>query len=278
MNNLRFQAWVGRAVSRIILPDDRSAVSRELMDHLEDSYEAGLGQGLSPAEAEARAIQAMGDAEAVALQPGQIHRPCWGLFRQHTRRVLVVLLCLLPLFLCGRVLVGYFFHGGYKEPVYYRYDPYQDTRVYDGAGTVERTMLFQPDAKASSDGYTFTLTDAALWHASYIDHTGQRQEEDYFHFRVRCTNPLPWANFDDTLRWFWAVDDLGNYYYAAYELGAADAPGIEVSVFHTGPLTYLYDMRLTDFVSQEAQWIELHYDRAGRDLTLRIDLTGGVSG
>lgn len=275
MKHLKFQAWVGRAVARIILPDDRSAVSRELMDHLEDRYDDGIAQGLSPTEAEAQAIQAMGNPEEIALQLGQIHRPFWGILRQHTRRVLLVLLCLLPFFIGGRALYGYFFQGGYSEPFYFRYDAYEDIQVYDGVRTLDRLMLLKPGSVARSDGYTFTLTQAALWHSSYIDNQGQPQEEDLFHCQVRATNPRPWADYDDILRWFWAVDDLGNYYYAAYELGAAAVPGVEVSVYHTGPLTWLYDMRLTNFVSRDAQWIELHYDRAGRDLTLRIDLTGG---
>lgn len=275
MKYLKFQAWVGRAVSRIILPDDRSAVSRELMDHLMDSYDAGVEQGLSPAEAEAQALRAMGDANVLAVQLGQIHRPFWGILRLHTRRVLLVLLCLLPFFIVGRMLYGYFFEGGYSEPFYFRYDAYQDVQVYDGVRTLDRVMLLKPDAVAQSDGYTFALPQAALWHASYIDNQGQPQEEDLFHLQVQATHPLPWAEFDDVLRWFWAVDDMGNRYHAAYETGGTAVPGVEVSVYHTGPLTYLYDMRLTNFISRDAQWIELHYDRAGRDLTLRIDLTGG---
>ena len=34
-------------------------------------------------------------------------------------------------------------------------------------------------------------------------------------------------------------------------------------------------MWLSGYVSQEAQWIELRYQRAGRNLVLRIDLEGG---
>lgn len=42
-------------------------------------------------------------------------------------------------------------------------------------------------------------------------------------------------------------------------------------------MTCIYEMELTDFLSQDAQWIDLHYDRAGRDMVLRIDLTGGAA-
>jgi len=35
------------------------------------------------------------------------------------------------------------------------------------------------------------------------------------------------------------------------------------------------DLWLNNFSSQEAQWIELRYDRDGRDIRLRIDLNGG---
>lgn len=274
MNDLRFQAWVRRAVSRIVLTQDRIRAGRELLDHMEDNYRENLDQGIAPPEAESRTIAAMGDADTVAYQLGAVHRPFWGYFQTYSRRVLAVIACLTLLCFSGRIIAELFFTDGYEQPAYVRYDPYRDTSVYDGVCQLDRTFYSSPGTAVSSDGYTFTLTETALWHSAYTDNAGQPKAEDRLHFRIRVTNPRPWADHEDISRWFWAVDDLGNYYCASYEASTA-APSVQSSVYHTGPLTYLHDLYLTDYASQEAQWIEIHYDRSGRDLVLRIDLTGG---
>lgn len=216
----------------------------------------------------------MGDADTVAQQLGAVHRPFWGYFQIYSRRVLMVIACLTLVCLSARIIAGLFFTDGYEQPAYTRYDPYRDTSAYDGVCQLNRTFYSKPDAAITSDGYTLTLTEAALWHSAYTDSAGQPQEEDRLHFRIQVTNPLPWALHADISRWFWAVDDLGNYYYAPYETGTA-GPSLQSSIYHIGPLTYLHDLYLTDYTSQDARWIEIHYDRAGRDLVLRIDLTGG---
>lgn len=276
MKHLRFQNWVRQAVSRIVLTQDRITAGRELMDHMEDRYQHYLDRGAAPADAECQAIASMGDPEALSHQLGAIHRPFWGLCLQYSRRILSVMLLLTVLCLGGRILAGYLFIGGYAQPVYSRYHPYRDTLISDATGQLHRTFYSQPDASATSDGYTLTLRSAALWHGSYTDTAGQTQTDDYFYFLVEVSNPRPWADYEDILRWFWAEDDLGNHYYAAYESGASGAPAIQGSVYHTAPMTWVHDMYLTDFISGDAQWIDLHYDRAGRDVVLRIDLTGGT--
>lgn len=275
MRNLRFQVWVRQAVSRIVLTQDRIRVGRELMDHMEDRYQNYLDQGTHPREAEALTISTMGNPEALSHQLGVLHRPFWGYCLIYSHRILAVLACLVLFCAGGRLLAEYFFIGGYQQPVYARYDPYRDTSISDHMGQLQRTCYLRPEDTVTSGGYTLNLTEAALWHSTYTDTSGQPQEEDLFHFRIQVTNPLPWAQHGNISRWFWAVDDLGNYYYATYEAGSISVPAVQGSIYHTGPMTYLHDLYLTDFISQDAQWIELHYDRAGRDLVLRMDLTGG---
>ena len=274
MNNLRFQVWIRRAVSRIVLTQDRIRAGRELLDHMEDNYQEHLDRGMEPRDAEAWTLAAMGDADTVARQLGIIHRPFWGYCQKYSHRILVVIACLALVCLCGRIIAGLFFTDGYEQPAYVRYDPYRDSSAHDGVSKLERTFYSQPGDTVTSDGYILTLTEAALWHSAYTDTAGQPREQDRLHFRIRVTNPMPWAEHDDISRRFWAVDDLGNYYCASYE-AAPGIPSVQSSIYHTGPLTYLHDLYLTDYASQDAQWIELHYDRAGRDLVLRIDLTGG---
>ena len=276
MNVLKFEAWVIRAVSKISMVQDQVRVEQELMDHMLDHYEDLLSLGLSPAEAQEETVRAMGDPDTLAETLGLIHRPHWTTLQERSLKVLRFLVFLLPFFLFGRVLGGYFFADGYKQPTYSRYDPYVSVSVMDNAGSGQRLLLVHPEDTAVSDGYFFTVTKAALWHLESVDNEG-RHQLDRLHFQLRVTSALPWAEFDDISRWFYAVDSLGNVYHAAYETGAAKVPAITGSVYHAGPLTYIHDMYLTDYVSQDAQWIDLCYNRAGRDIVLRIDLTGGIA-
>lgn len=43
-----------------------------------------------------------------------------------------------------------------------------------------------------------------------------------------------------------------------------------------GPFSYTMELWLSNFRSEDADWIEIRYDREGRDIVLRIDLTGGA--
>lgn len=276
MVNLRFQKWCREAVSRIVLVPDRITVGQELYDHMEDQYQNHLEQGHTPQEAETATLSSMGDPATLAPQLAAIHRPFWGQVLLVSQWILKVLLPVLALFFAGWLLVHYVLRP-FETPAFNRYNPYVDTFVSDSTGKVSRTLYISPNSSAVTDGYTLTVTDAALWHGVYTGADGQPKEEDYFHFRVAVTNPLPWAEYTDILRWFWAEDSLGNYYYASYENGASAAPSIRGSVYQSGPATCIYEMELTDFVSQDAQWVNLHYDRAGRDIVLCIDLTGGAA-
>lgn len=273
MIRLKFEPWVRRAVSRIILPQDRITAGRELMDHMEDHYQNLVEAELPPEFAAEQTLAAMGDANTVAEELGAIHRPFWGYLQMYSARVLRAVVCLTLVCMGGFLLARYFFLGGYDEPVYYRYDPYGAGRAFDNAGQMERLSYSAPGTSASSDGYLFTVTQTALWQET----SGDGRVTDRFFFRVQVQNLLPWAEQTDILRWFWAEDSLGNRYCAAYEKGGTDVSSVQGSHYHTGPLTWLHDMYLTDYVSEDARWLDLHYHRAGRDVVLRIDLEGGTA-
>lgn len=274
MVNLRFQKWCRDAVSRIVLIPDRITVGQELYDHLEDQYQSHLERGCTPQEAENAAVSSMGDPAKLAPELAAIHRPFWGRVLLVSQRILRVLLPVLALVFAAWLLLHYLLRP-FELPEFKRYNPYTDTAVSDSAGKMTRSFYISPDSSATTDGYTLTVTDAALWHSTYTDINGKPAEDDRFHFRVTVSNPLPWAEYTDILRWFWAEDSLGNYYYSAYESGSSGDPSIRGAVYQSAPITCIYEMELTNFVSQDAQWIDLHYDRAGRNVLLRIDLTGG---
>lgn len=273
MIRIKFEPWVRRAISRILLPQDRIDAERELMNHMEDRYHDLVGDSVAPEQAVRQTIAAMGDADEVAEELGAIHRPFWGRMQMVSARILHVTAVLTLLCLAGFITARLFFVGGYDQAVYYRYDPYGVDYAFDNAGEMHRRQYSAPMVTAWSDGYCFTVSDAAQWQEVGTDGS----VTDRFYFRVQVRNPLPWAEYGDILRWFWAEDSLGNRYSAAYETGSAKVPSVQGSCYHAGPLTWNHDMYLSDFVSADARWIDLHYDRAGRDLVLRIQLEGGTA-
>lgn len=54
-------------------------IIRELTAHLEDKADALMARGFSQEEAEAQAVAAMGDPEAVGKELDQVHPPVWGI-------------------------------------------------------------------------------------------------------------------------------------------------------------------------------------------------------
>ena len=73
-----FVAWVGNACRLIRFTPDRERVKTEMMEHLEDAYEACLDAGLESREAIALVVERMGDADVVAEQLQKVYRPFWG--------------------------------------------------------------------------------------------------------------------------------------------------------------------------------------------------------
>ena len=272
-----FKVWCEKAVSGIRFPPDRGTVYRELMAHLEDHCDALVEQGLERETAEKLALEAMGDAMVIAPQLAAIHRPFWGFFLRVTRVVLVLVACaaLIALFPFlrnhdySRLDRSDIF--GTVEQVSWQYE--------DAASAPYRTKIrlfhAEPNQTVRSDGYTLTLTQAAWWHSEFTDENGLPDEGDYFYFQIEVFNPLPWVDHPEFKNWIWAEDSLGNHYYGFYENGYSREPTVVGNDYHTGPLTYTLDMWLSNFCSQEAEWIDLHYDRSGRNIVFRIDLTGG---
>lgn len=75
---MNMEEWLKEATSKIKYDPDRTAVRRELEDHLQDRQERYAARGLAPEEAEAAAVADMGDAADIAEDLGKLHRPFWG--------------------------------------------------------------------------------------------------------------------------------------------------------------------------------------------------------
>ena len=255
--------WAENAVSRIVFPGDKRKVYEELMAHMEDHRDALMEQGMTERQACEAVEKAMGDPWAVAKDLAAIHRPFWGYFLRATRIIMVLLLIaiLFPLdsFLQERL---------FRNPHFRGWDVY-DTQSY--GGDTNRTLLHMSDQDSyfETDGYTYTVTKAVVFHEEEYDRTT-------FQCRIKEFNPRPWATHAETGRWFWAEDSNGNYYYSDYETAQDEEPrkqAIYAYVTAEGLLTNTYEFWINNF--PVAEWVKLHYTRDGRDEMLFINLTGG---
>jgi len=272
MSKWKLTQWSVHATDQIIYPPDHDAVQQELRDHLEDKFLGYTEQGLSEDEAVERTLSDMGSAKELAPILGQIHRPFWGYACAITGMILKVLLYM-TMFFAIRFLVN-----GYADiaPVeYLHFDPF----VAENApitGTT-RTMVdyWEPESSAFSDGYWFSIEKASQWHFQPDGTDPYLTEHDSLFFHMKVTR-LPWLFPSEVPDWLWAVDSEGNHYYCLHESpNGDDLPNVLGYPHRTGLFTYTYDMWISYLIDPEAEWIDLHYDRSGRNIILRIDLKGG---
>lgn len=271
--NSRFDWWCKTAVDQIRYGPDRKAVYDELHAHLEDRYEAELDRWETPEEAVEATLKAMGSATELAPQLAAVHRPFWGYLLSCTRWMIGFLLVLLAIDLV--VFLGNNRGAETYVPWFYEHPGEELTNYWeDGAGESVRLLDYNPDSEDSSDGFHFDVTRAVMVYSDYYDES----EEDtyYFWFQIEVQSVLLWDQIDEIPHHdFFAVDSLGNTYCTFNEDMYTATPAVSGNLNQNNPFSYTMDMWLTNFHSQEAEWIEIRYDRDGRDIRLRIDLTGG---
>lgn len=244
-----FDEWCAKAVSQIRYRPDRDIVYHELKAHLEDHYDALIGEGFSPEDAKRMALEAMGSAEMIAPQLGEIHRPFLGYLYSITR-FLAIAACGWALFL----LVA--FAGSHIHAVL-------STANYPSLQEEGRGGFYShPNVSDSSDGYRFKITEAAV-----------NAEGDTLYLELQTTY-WPWMQQPEIINWFWATDSKDNYYASRIEAQYADIPKVTDGGGFFSQGFASQNLQITHFDST-AEWVELHYDRDGRDIVLRVTLTGG---
>lgn len=265
----RFERWCEIASSKVRYGPDRKKVSAELQAHMEDRLAELMAEGVERDEAEKSVLRAMGDAGETAVMLGKIHNPFWGYLLVAVRLVLAAVLVLA----LGKLPSYLIMIAPKDSPSQELFEAEPITDVNGGIST--RTFYAEPMSQGSSDGYTFTLTRAALRHYTGSAE-GEAVESDVMFLSVDVFNPRPWAENSDILREFYAVDSLGHVYQAHNRsIYGGEKPVLSGNPYHSGWMTVTWDMWLSSYQSQKAEWIELRYDMAGRDIRLRIDLTGG---
>lgn len=245
-----FNLWCHSATILIRYKPDRRAVSQELMGHLEDHREALMEKGLSAEEASAQALEAMGSAQEIALQLAAIHKPWLG-YLSSLIKAAAILTAALAVFYT--LTIG----GSFLSAL-------TSTRNFDSIpvnyGPLDHYC--HPNVSDSSDGYRFKVTEAGY---------SKLHSELYFQLEVIY---LPWISKGDITSYIWATDSFGNYYESIADAANDDPTCIVRGGGLGSSLIFVSSMRITGF-DCDAQWVELHYDRDGRDIALRIDLTGG---
>ncbi len=261
MSSWKFTHWCKEATDQIKYPPDRDMVFQELKQHIDDRYESFLDRGLSSEDAVEHTLQAMGNASDLAPQLAAIHRPFWGFAYSISRLVFRIAVIVVLLFFIRTAVSGTFSFSGTDG-----WDPFEDP-TFIGA---ERTHYVEPHVHYSDSGYRYTLTKAVVWESP------ERDSADLF-FQIRVQSFLPGAKCPRIGDFLWADDNLGNYYYTGHE-GQYINPDHTVmgTYMQINPITWVYEMHIYDFAAQGVEWVDIHYSRDGRNMVLRLDITGGV--
>ena len=283
---LDFDFWCKEATRKIKYCPDRQEVYSELHQHLQDRYQDFIDQGIEPEEATQKALQTMGDARELAPVLAAIHRPFWGYMYSLCKWVFflslfIMLYHLLPWQSSLSSIINMDGHITYMD----KFNVYTDTKYEDDYSSWKQILYQEPDTQKSSDGYTFSIERVALWQETLnnpVDSQHDLSNEYRLWMELKLTNLRPWTSFTwesfieyDALNWFWAEDSLGNYYYSSNEYSYSYLPHLGTFLCQKDLFTQSYIIFTQNYVSKDAEWIDLHYDRSSRDITLRIDLTGG---
>ena len=297
MRVFKFFHWCDSAVSKIKIRKDREAVKYELYGHMEDRYDSFAELGLSEDEAAQKTIEVMGSAEELADQLEKIYNPFWLYMLWASRVALIVLLIIaLP------TVQKHWPKNSTQQPTepsaaydhpFLSFDPYVDETCRTDTLFLKQIMCFEPETSGRIFPYPATISKAALWHnISYPQWSNDECEEfDSLYIQIELapgkTTVFPGVND------VYAVDSLGNYYYSTIESAISyyfATSGGHLPHVYTCCAAYkadrsaryhvhgsTYELVLSNFVSHDAEWIELRYDRDGKDYTMRINLPGGVS-
>lgn len=245
-----FNDWCYHAVAQIRFRPDREAVFAELMAHLEDHYEDLMAQGHSPDKARQLAMEAMGDPEDIAPQLGEIHKPWLG-YLYRIIKPLAIAACAWALFLLV-AFTGSHIHSLVSTANY-------NSLEVEGKGG----LYIQPNVSDNSDGYRFTITEAAV-----------NANGDTLYLELQTVYWF-WMQEPAIAGHFWATDSNGNCYPSRAEARYADIPKVTYGGGFYSQGICSQSLEIAHF-DGTAEWVELRYDRDGRDIVLRIDLTGGA--
>ena len=269
MNSKKFFDWCRVAVCKIRYKPDRDAVHKELYEHMEDRYTSYLENGYNSADAEAMTVNTMGDPAEVAHYLGKTHKSIWVVILTLSRIALVVTLLMGLTHLingCGRWMDDLLLQYQYS---------------LSGAKWAESNIVYtiEPNVATATEAYVFKAEKAMLQDlgegrdAHLYVQLSARVLSDEWECSQESINSL------DFMECFWAIDNQGNYYYSERESYRYNEPAILGSFNYQQRSSneFVYNLQIYSVPKEDFEWIELHYDRAGQNVILRIELPGGAS-
>lgn len=267
--------WCDTATCMLRFQPDRKKVHHELRTHLQEHFDALVEQGIEPQEAADRAREAMGDPLEVAPLLAAVHRPFWGFCLRISQVAMIALLCV-----CTILGARYVKNLDIDQPgSWWEYDMF-DSASYGGDTGRTLHYLLEPGNRFTTDYSIFTLSNAVI-STKYFEYYGEERNVAYF--RLEQISALPIQEYMEYTKWttgpksitanFYAVDSHGNTYtFCGSENGHSWATA---DMRQTGIFTAAHDFWINDFHGVDAKWIDICYDRDGRDIRIRIPLTGG---
>ncbi|ODU55956.1 MAG: hypothetical protein ABT01_04995 [Clostridium sp. SCN 57-10] len=247
--------WVDAATRRIRFSPDRARVYGELMAHMHDAIDERVAAGMDGKEAEARAVEAMGDAEEVAEHLARLYRPFWGFLWKYTR----VPAFLAALYLLFAVVFGGLLRSGWLDT----YDPEPYISQLN-ADNVDILADLRPTARARVCGYTVSVPRLRLWQTK---DGGERQ----ISFVLRMSSANPWLASSMFYRYVYATDDLGNtYLWRNYDNGFPK-PETAGNLAHRGLFSSHAELWVSE-VDRNATVITFRYDGFGQIFALEVPL------
>lgn len=198
---------------------DREAIAGELTAHMEDHMAALEAEGAPREEAKARAIEAMGDPEALGKALDALHSPLLGWLQlwmwRLSRLAAVISISLSLLLAVGPVRSGW---AGL-------WDVFDREEVLAGGGEVVAEL--RPKASCRAGGYTVALPRAWV--------VRQEDGELWVYFLLRAGHLDPWIQRPDFGAALSARDDLGGAYRSQPDAvtGASEGPAGEVAAYRS---------------------------------------------
>lgn len=273
MEHWKLGQWCYRAVRLIRYPPDRRAVLEELRQHVDDRSELYLEQGFSQEEAVQKTLHAMGDADALAQQLSDIHKPFWGFAWSITKYLSIATIAVMLVAVLGyripslwQTLISEIRNEQDSPSAAEPWDPYEMT---EHSKHGQQTFYRKLNRRFSDGNITVTLTDAAMWL-----NDPKENELGLLDFRLQIYGLSLWSVSPGLPQFLTAKDSLGNHYtfLAAYESDGDSQGWVRGDLSKTGLFTWTYNGTISHLFTKDVEWIDICYEKDSRKMALRIDL------
>jgi len=268
MKKTAFDDWCARAVSAVSWPPDREEIRRELLWHLEDSAEFFAESGMERAEAEARALEEMGDARQVGALLRRIHKPWLGALHFASNLLLAALVFFVILEI---VMYGSGTWIGQELERVAALEPPTQAQLLDSFSygrPEEYELVAEPEiapAEFRCGDYSFAVTGAWLWH---------RADDDSYLLAFSM-------DFRSLRFWQGAPEGIYDFLCAVESGGKVHPPlgwplhGDELNLLSNTGSTAVGSISGAVKVEADAQWVDMIYAH-GEGFSFRLDWGGAA--